>query len=460
MTRSLFRNLFAVMALSGCFWPKCLAESDHSFALVGVNAITMEDDRVMPSQTVVVREGRIDRIENADTIVIPEGIRRIDAHGKYLIPGMAELHAHIPIPVDGDVAPAHEAMMLFVAHGITTIRGMKGDRYHLTLKRQTASGEVVGPRIFTCGARLNNGTVKTIEGAHAIVKEQSEAGFDFVKIHRNLSPELFHAIADAADSHGLGIAGHVPEAVGIREALTRNYVTVDHFDGYMEGLVSDSVKVVPFRNGGLFAVPLSTDVDLSKLDGLIELTRQKGTWMVPTSAWLERLVTPRDPRIYLAEEGMAYMPKRTRDNWARNKQMRNQRIDPEVAQMYVAIRRLLLKRMHDEGVGMLFGCDAPQFANVPGFSMKHEVKEYQLSGLSNYEILKMATVNPAIFFEKTDEFGQIRKGQVADLVLLDGNPLEDMSYLDRPRAVSLKGRLLTRDYLDKELGKIKEKYRN
>lgn len=442
-----------------CFsYASILAERDLSFAIVDVNVISMEDDQVARNQTVVVKDGRIERVGNSATVIIPQGVRKIDGVGKFLTPGFAELHAHIPIPIEGDVAPACEAMMLFVAHGITTIRGMKGDEYHLRLKEQTASREVVGPRIFTCGARLNSGTVKSVEGAHTIVKEQAEAGFDFVKIHRNLAPDLFHAIADAADDYGLGIAGHVPETVGIREALTRNYLTVDHFDGYMEGLASDSVKVVPFKYGGLFAVPLSIDVDLTKMDDLIELTREKDTWMVPTSAWLERLVMPCDPEIYLAEEGMAYMPKKTRENWARNKRRQNERIAPEVAQMYVAIRRLLLKRMHDEGVGMLFGCDAPQFANVPGFSMKHEVKEYQASGLNNYEILKMATVNPAVFFDMEDEFGQIKEGLVADMVLLDGNPLEDMSHLDRPRGVSLRGKWLSRDFLDQELGKIKAKY--
>ncbi len=433
--------------------------SKGEYAIIGVDVISMRSDEIDRNQTVIIKDGRIELVANADEANVSENAFQIDGVGKFLIPGLAELHAHIPIPIEGDVAPAHEAMMLFVAHGITTIRGMKGDVYHLNLRDQIAAGDVVGPRIFTCGARLNSGTVKTVEGAKKIVEEQFDAGFDFIKIHRNLSPELFHAIADAADALDMGIAGHVPETVGIREALSRNYLTIDHFDGYMEGLAPDSMEIIPFKYGGLFAVPLATKADVSKMEALVQLTKSKNTWMVPTAAWLERLVTPADPQVYLSEPGMAYVSKKMREGWARSKANRNRSIDPQTAKKYVEIRRALLKNMHDAGVGMLFGCDAPQFANVPGFSMHHEIESYQATGLSNMDILKMATINPAIFFKKTNVFGTIQEGLDADLALLDGNPLEDMENLRDPVGVMLRGKWLSREYLETELAKIAEKYR-
>ena len=344
-----------------CGGPSKEVVTNADYAFNGVSVISMQSDDISSNQTVFVKGDKIVRIADTDEIQAGEAVELIDGSGKYLIPGLAEMHAHIPIPVDGDTDLLHETMMLFVAHGITTLRGMRGDEYHLKLRDQTKSGEVIGPRIFTCGARLNSGRVKTVDDAHRLVKEQVEAGFDFIKIHRGLSPELFHAIADAADEHNFRIAGHIPETVGLIEAMSRNYHTIDHFDGYMEALMPDSIEVVPFANGGLFAVPLSLQADLSRIDELVQLTKEKGAWMVPTHAWMERRVTPGDPAVLLAEPGMAYISPETREGYRRAKEKMNKEVSQEVAARYVKIHSMLLKKMHEAGVGTLFGCDAPQF---------------------------------------------------------------------------------------------------
>lgn len=450
--------IMVVIIITSCNTQTKEIITDADFAITGVNVISMLTDSVNSNQTVIIKGQKIIKIAKTATIKVGANVENINGKGKFLIPGLTEMHAHIPIPKNGDTEYLHETMMLFVANGITTIRGMKGDIYHLTLKSQTESGKVVGPRIFTCGARLNSETVKNVEGAHQIVKEQFDAGFDFVKIHRNLSPELFHAIADAADELGIRIAGHIPESVGLGEALSRNYTTVDHFDGYMEALVPDSIKVVPFENGSVFAVPLSLKADLSKVDELVALTKKKDTWVVPTQAWLERLVRKVDPDTYLDEPEMAYVSKKTRDSWINWKRNHDEQVSEEMAEKYIEIHRLLLKKIHDAGVGTLFGGDAPQFANVPGFYFHHEVKAYQAAGLSNYDILKMATVNPATFFEKENTFGSVREGLDADLVLLDENPIENMENLKNPAGVMLRGKWFPQELLIKELDKIAAKY--
>jgi len=452
-------SLLVINFINSCKHATKKVISGADYAIEGVHIISMTTDSILPNQTVFIKGKKILKIENSYAVQIAKETQKIDGKGKFLIPGLSELHAHIPIPKNGNTNYLNETMMLFVAHGITTLRGMKGDIYHLKLKEQTAAGDVIGPRIFTCGARLNSGTVKTVEGAYQIVKEQYEAGFDFIKIHRKLSPELFYAIADAADEFGMQIAGHIPETVGLLNALERNYATVDHFDGYMEALMPDSVKVVPFENGGLFAVPLSLKADLSKIDALVQLTKEKGTWVVPTQAWMERLVIPTDPKVYLREPGMDYVSKGTKQNWVRVKTKRNKEISTEVANRYVEIHRTLLKKMHDAGVGTLFGCDAPQFGNIPGFSMHHEIKAYQHAGLNNLDILKMATVNSAKFLKKTNTFGTIKEGLEADLVLLDNNPLQNMENLKNPVGVMLRGKWLTRTFLNNELKKIATKYK-
>jgi hypothetical protein len=441
-----------------CIGPNKEVVINADYAIEDVSVISMQSDSISRNKTVFVKGEKIIRIVDSDKIEIGKDVEKIDGVGKYLIPGLAEMHAHLDIPENGNTELLHEMMMMFVANGITTVRGMKGDIYHLTIKSQTASGEVIGPRVFTCGTRLNNTVIKTKEDARRLVKEQFEAGFDFVKIHRRLSPELFHEIADAAYEYNIRIAGHIPETVGLIEALGRNYVTVDHFDGYMQALMPDSFEIVPFEYGELFAAPLSLKVDMSKVDELVQLTKEKGTWVVPTQAWMERLVTPADPQLLISEPGMAYVSKQTRAAWAQHKEQYNQIISEEVAQRYVEIHRILLKKMHDAGVGTLFGADAPQIANVPGFSMHHEVKAYQAAGLSNWDILKMATINPAIFLDKTNTFGSIKEGLEADLVLLDGNPVDDMENLKNPAGVMLRGRWLSQEFLSKELEKIRTKY--
>jgi hypothetical protein len=221
----------------------------------------------------------------------------------------------------------------------------------------------------------------------------------------------------------------------------------------------DSVEVVPFKNGGLFAAPLELKADLSKIDTLVKLTKDRGTWVVPTQAWMERIITKSNPEVLLSEPGMKYISKEMKDEWKKHKLIYNETISKEVADRYIKIHRTLLKKMHDAGVSTLFGCNAPQFGNIPGFSMHHEVKAYQSAGLTNSDILKMATTNSANFFNKTDSFGTIKEGLDADLVLLNNNPLENMENLKNPEGVMLRGKWLTREFLDNELEKIENKYK-
>lgn len=455
-----YLSVFGLLSLVilGCSSSLNKTSVDADYAIVGVDLISMLDDKVVENQTVLVKGKKIVAIGHVNLFSVQEHTKTISGEGHFLIPGLAEMHAHIPIPVNGDTELLHDTMKLFIANGITTLRGMKGDLQHLTLKQQTEAGDVVGPRIFTSGPRLNRKTVKSVAAAHKIVKQQFDAGFDFIKIHRALKPELFHAIADAADNLGIGIAGHIPQSIGLQEALSRNYLTVDHFDGYMEALVAGGIEVVPYKNGGVFAVPLALKTDLSKMDELVALTKQNNTWVVPTQAWLERLIDPVDPESYLSEPGMAYISEKTKSEWTKWKKLHDKNVNNDIAQKYIRIHRLLLKKMHDAGVGTLFGADAPQFGNVPGFSMHHEIKAYQAAGLSNYEILKMATINPAMFFKQTSTFGTIAIGLEADLVLIKGNPIENMENLKKPAGVMVRGKWYSEDYLEEQLQKIAMKY--
>ena len=205
-------------------------------AFIGVNVLPMDKEGVLADQTVVVTDGKITSIAPAAKTQIPTGAVKIDGTGKFLMPGLGELHAHIP----GGKAPEADierTLFLYVANGVTTIRGMLGDPRHLVYRERVAKGEVLGPRIYTSGPSFNDNTASTPEAAVAMVVEQKKAGYDLLKIHPGVPRNAFDVMAAKADELRIPFAGHVPEAVGLTRALETKYRSIDHLDGYVEALV-------------------------------------------------------------------------------------------------------------------------------------------------------------------------------------------------------------------------------
>ena len=205
-------------------------------AFTHAKVITMQNENVLDDQTVLVRDGKIEAVGDFGSVEIPDGATIIEANGQYLMPGLAEMHAHIPTPSQGEV---EETLFLYLAGGVTTIRGMLGDPFHLKLREQVRSGEVMGPRIYTSGPSLNGNSTPDIESAQTMVREQKAAGYDFLKIHPGLTLEVFDAMVQTAKEEGINFSGHVSRQVGIRHALASGYASVDHLDQYIEGMVPD-----------------------------------------------------------------------------------------------------------------------------------------------------------------------------------------------------------------------------
>src|SRR5688572_12285774 len=204
-------------------------------AFIGVNVLPMDKEHVLADQTVVVTDGKITSIAPAAAAQVPAGAVRVDGTGKYLLPGLGELHAHIP----GGKAPEADierTLFLYIANGVTTIRGMLGDPRHLVYRERVAKGEVLGPRIYTSGPSFNGNSVKTPDAAVAMVTDQQKVGYDLLKIHPGVSRDAFDVMAARADELRIPFAGHVPEAVGLMRALDAKYQSIDHLDGYVEAL--------------------------------------------------------------------------------------------------------------------------------------------------------------------------------------------------------------------------------
>ncbi len=437
------------------------AEVDGTFdyAITNVNLVAMTSPEVTTGKAVYIKDGVIKKIVPENSVKPNQATQMIDAKGAYLVPGLAEMHAHIPQPGPGP-DKVKETLLLYLSQGVTTIRGMLGHPSHLELREKVNAGEVLGPRIYTSGPSFNGNSVPTAEVARQMVKEQKAAGYDFMKLHPGIKRDVFDSMVIAANEEDFGYSGHVSTLVGIRRALESGYGTVDHIDGYLEGLVSNRDQMDPNSNGffGLNWVPM---VDMSLLDELIALTLENGVAVVPTQSLMERWLSPKPAEEIVAEPEMIYMSPQTREQWKNTK--KSFEADPSYSQENAnrmnEIRREMLRRMHEAGVTIILGSDAPQVFNVPGFSAHHELKSMVNAGMSPFEALKTGTVNAAAYFEQKGKFGEISEGASADLLLVKKNPLEDIANMDAIDWVMVRGRLLDRKFIDQELGKIAAMYR-
>jgi Amidohydrolase family len=410
-----------------------------------VTVIPMDRERSLPKQTVIVRDGRIAEIASADRLNLPSGATRVDGRGKFLIPALAEMHAHIPA---GDATDQEIARVLFmyVANGIGTIRGMLGDPRHLPLRDRAARGELLSPRIYTSGPSFRGASVPTVDVAVKMVTEQKAAGYDFLKIHPGLKRDVFDALAATADKLRIRFAGHVPVEVGLGRALETKYWTIDHLDGYVEALAREGAPVS--QN---FGANLMSHIDESRLPALVAQTQTAGTWMVPTQILLENWLGPDEPAAMAKRPEIRYADPKQVENWMARKKSFTDFYPIEQRAQFIGLRRRLIKALHDGGVGFLLGSDAPQVWNVPGFSMHRELAVLVASGLTPYQALATGTRNIAVYFGTLDRSGTIEKGKQADLVLLEANPLQDIANTSKIAGVMIGGRWLAKSEIERRL---------
>ena len=406
--------------------------------IVNVNIVPMTSETVLPQQTVVVTGGKIIEIGDVDSVPVPKGSTVVDGTDRFLMPGLAEMHAHVtstaPYQVD-------RLSTLFVANGITTIRGMLGQAGHLKLRDQFASGEVFGPRLITSGPSLNGRSVSGAADAARQVREQKAAGYDFIKVHPGLSSDEFEALAITANEIGIPYAGHVPVAAGVRRALQSDMATIDHLDGYFAALLpANSDGSGGF--GGFFDVMLAKDLDADKIPSIVAATLEAGTWNVPTEVLIEQLIDGTPNAELKRRPEIQYVSAATVRKWvaAKEAQFSDREVDPETAALAIELRRRLIFELHKAGAGLLLGSDAPQTFNVPGFSTHRELRALVAAGLTPYEALRTGTAAVATFLGSNG--GVIAEGRDADLILLDANPLDDVGNSERIHGVMLRGHWL------------------
>jgi imidazolonepropionase-like amidohydrolase len=413
-------------------------QSSKVTAFVKVNVVPGDRERVLEGQTVIVRDGRIAEIGPANKIKVPEGAARIDGIGKYLMPGLAEMHGHIPPPQ----APKQETeavLFLYVANGITTVRGMLGAAGQLELREKANRGEILSPTLYLAGPSFNDNSVNSPEQAISMVRQQKQEGWDLLKVHPGLTRDEFDAMAKTAKEVGIRFAGHVPADVGLIHALDMGQETIDHVDGYIEYLKGDAGPV-----------------DEAKLSDVVRRTKAAGAWIVPTMALWETLIGYTDLDTLVAMHELKYTPPKQVEQWKaiHQKRVSQPNFDRKKVELIATNRKRILRALNEGGVRILLGTDAPQQFSVPGFSVHREMAMMVKCGFTPYQIIQSGTKNVGDYFKSKDNFGTVEVGKRADLILVEGNPLKDVSNIGKRAGVMLRGQWLPESEIQKRLDEI------
>jgi imidazolonepropionase-like amidohydrolase len=431
------------------------AESANSAstAFINVNVVPMTSEAVIKYQTVVITDGIIASIGSVRDTAVPEEAVLVDGTDRYLMPGLAEMHGHVPGRTSGNLK---RVLGLYVANGVTTVRGMLGQPSHLVMRNEIHERALLGPRLITSGPSFNGRSVSSPEQGSQMVRDQVAAGYDFLKIHTGLTRKEFDAIAETANRLGIRFAGHVPEDVGVERALAAGIATIDHLDGYMQALL----PVDDDPSGGLagfFGVFIADQADVSKIGDIARATAEANVWNVPTESLFEHVTTAAwTPEDMARWPEMKYMPREAVAQWqgAKREVLNDANYDSDTASHAVEIRRKLIVALKNAGAGLLLGSDSPQIFNVPGFALHRELQYLVNAGLTPFEALQTGTVNAAKFLSSENVFGSVQEGLEADLILLDANPLEDISNSTRIHGVMIRGTWLPRFDLDRMLAQF------
>lgn len=429
----------------------CQAAPEETIAFEYVYVLPMDAEGVLEEQTVVVSEGRIAALGPSAELRAPRGAEVVDGRGKFLLPGLTEMHAHLPA---GDAPTEHvdRILFLFVSNGVTTVRGVLGHPSHLDLRRQIEEGTRLGPTIYATGPPFRGGVELTADAARQRVREQSEAGYNQLKILEGLSLEVYEAIADEASQVGIPFGGHVPNEVGLFQALAMGQGTVDHLDNYLEALVPNDS---PIRNADAAtrSRELGLHADEAGIPSVVGATKLAGAAVVPTMALWETFNADREIDFYAGLDELRYLPEAMVTAWIESQKGRRERLIPDSGARVIEIRRKVLKALHDEGVRIVFGTDAPQIFNVPGFSIHREMSIMAEAGMTPFEILVSGTRNAADHFA-TDEFGTVEVGRRGDLILLEANPLDDIANMAKRAGVMVRGRWIPESEIQARLAAL------
>jgi imidazolonepropionase-like amidohydrolase len=419
-----------------------------------------------PHQTVIVEGGKITAIDNSAMGFagkLPG--THVDGTGKFLIPGLWDMHVHM---VFGDWFPHGKeiTLPLFIANGITGVRDMGGELDVLQQwRREIAEGKLIGPRIVMSGPMLDGPqprfpssiAIKTPEDGRRAVDDLKRRGADFIKLQSLIPRDAVFAIADEAKKQGIAFVGHVPDAVRASEASNAGQKSFEHLIGIFEG---SSPLEDEFIKGAKTEKKFLETYDPKRADALFALLAKNQTWQCPTLVW-ERGGNLIDQTDFAADTRAKYVPAYWKDvTWKRfTEQVEHELNTDDLATRMRFVEKELevVKAMHKAGIPFLAGTDTPPGVYIfPGFSLHEELQRLVAAGFTQTEALQTATLNPAKFLGRENELGTIEKGKLAEMVLLDANPLDDIGNTQKIAGVVANGRYYSRADLDQMLVNVEK----
>ena len=404
-------------------------------AFVDFNVVPMDRDVVLPHQVLVVRGGFIEQIGSVGTVQPPRGALVVQGDGsQFLAPGLTDAHVHLRGRYDS-------WLPLFVANGVTTVFNMEGRPGHLALKRRIWEGEQEGPTVYTAGPYVGEPEVRTVADARATVARQAARGYDFVKVHGDLSAEVYSTLVEAGRELEIPVIGHAPRNLPFSAVLENGQVALTH----AEEIIQTQLRTL----------------DPAEAAEVARAMADAGTWLMPTLAHFASVAdqwgTPSAVDAALDSEAAAYLPAWLRAEWSGTSNP-FLGVDPQdrarLGDMY-DFHGTLLRELHAAGVPMLAGTDTPIPTLAPGFSLHTEIEALRSAGMSGYEALATATSNPGRFVRTYVDagvhFGTLTPGARADILLLDADPRDATEALRRPQGVMVRGEWYERAQLDRML---------
>lgn len=385
-----------------------------------VNLLTMLDATVLSNQSVLVQDGVIVQVGATGSFSIPSHALRVDGTEKYLMPGLTDAHVHI--------GESNAEKLLNIATGVTTVREMASFSWMIPYRDTIAANAILAPNLYLAGPMLNfhslgiyTQVVRTPEEARQRVQAQKAAGFDFIKVWNNMPLPLLETIAAEAHQQGLDLIGHVPHGVRIDEALSVGMKTLEHFKGYY----------------------LDTSLEMTAEDYVRSSQHDTPYWLSPTFATYQHGLKGDTARTWLAESpAVPYVPASVKADWLDAAD--NYTFGPfgNVPARIFDLKQTIFTTLVQNGYrNFIAGTDNNGANNfmVAGFALHEELHTMAQLGLPTWDVLKAATINAAQAMGKANTFGSIAIGQRADLMLLDQNPLDDLSHLLGQRGVMIRG---------------------
>lgn len=466
-------NICLALLVAAFLLASCSSSPLATLAITHVTVIDAAHGTEQPDSTVLISSTHIAAAGPSSSVPIPHGVKVLDATGKFLIPGLADMHLHVT--GSGEPNGSREFFLpLLVANGITTVRDMGGKvEYLKNLRREIDSGDRLGPQIFFTGPYLDGNppsfqpsivVQNASEGATAVDQLKSR-GVDFIKVQSRLQPEAYFAIARESKQQEIRFVGHVPDSITAAQASDAGQASIEHLTGVLLGCSNREEELrrrqlSPPKNESpaqamererVWQRDLLDSYTEEKAAALIKKFSDNGTWQVPTLVLLLDLayLVPANSREN--DPHLKYVPQSVRTIWEQGRQ--------QALKNYIAsdfeLRRELAKRsleivgkMNGAGIRIMAGTDSAAPNVFPGFGLHDELVYLVQAGLTPAQALRAATFRPAEFLGRTDAQGAIAAGQRSDLVLLDANPLQDVRNAQQIRAVILKGKLLDRNVLD------------